>query len=133
MGDVGSILIGYVFAWAVVRLSHSPADFMCLCAFLCTFYADELSTMSVRLREGENLLRPHRRHLYQLLANEKGIAHWRVSSGYALAQLVVGLCAWRAGRQGAGLVLGMLFLAGAAFCAYDFSLRRNLSCRLRVQ
>ena len=127
MGDVGSILLGYVFAWGVVRLSRSPADFMCLCAFLCTFYADELSTMFVRLRDGENLLRPHRRHLYQLLANEKAVAHWKVSSGYALAQLVVGLCAWQASRQGVGPVLILLACAVMGFCAYNFSFRRRIA------
>jgi hypothetical protein len=34
----------------------------------------------------------HRRHLYQLLANEMGIGHWEVSVGYGTLQLVVGLC-----------------------------------------
>jgi len=127
MGDVGSILLGYVFAWAVLRLSASPTCFLCLCAFLFTFYADELTTMFVRLRDGENLLHPHRRHLYQLLVNELGVAHWKVSLGYALAQIAVGLCAWQFSRQGAGAILVMLVFASVLFWAYNSRLRYRLS------
>ena len=31
---------------------------------------------------------------YQLLANEMGIAHWKVSVGYGVLQAVVGIGAW---------------------------------------
>ena len=74
MGDVGSILLGFTFAGMVVWLSKNPLDFICLAAFLFPFYADELTTMAVRIRDGDNLLRAHRRHLYQVLANEKGVS-----------------------------------------------------------
>jgi len=91
MGDVGSVLLGFVYAGLVVGLSHSLNDFVVLCSFLFPFYADELTTEYVRLRDGENLLTPHRRHVYQLLANEMGIDHWKVSVGYGVLQAVVGL------------------------------------------
>ncbi len=91
MGDVGSILLGFVFAGMVVWLSKSLLDFVCLAAFLFPFYADELTTMVVRLRDGESLLNPHRRHLYQLLANEYEIPHWKVSVGYGITQLLIGI------------------------------------------
>ena len=91
MGDVGSILLGFVFAGMVVWLSRSLLDFICLAAFLFPLYADELTTMIARIKNGENLTRPHRRHLYQLLANEGNISHWKVAVGYGLVQLVVGM------------------------------------------
>jgi len=47
--------------------------------------------MYVRLRQGENLTIPHRKHLYQLLANEMGFSQWIVSCSYGLIQLAVGL------------------------------------------
>jgi Fuc2NAc and GlcNAc transferase len=98
MGDVGSILLGFVYAGLVVGFSHSLNDFVVLCLFLFPFYADELTTEYVRLRDGENLLKPHRRHIYQLLANEMEIAHWKVSVGYGVLQVVVGyLGAWFVG------------------------------------
>jgi Fuc2NAc and GlcNAc transferase len=71
MGDVGSILLGFVFAAIVVMLSERFLDFVCLAGFLLPFYADELTIIFVRLKDGEDLLHAHRRHLYQLMANEK--------------------------------------------------------------
>lgn len=91
MGDIGSILLGFVFAEIVVMLSKSFFDFVCIAGFLFPFYADEFITMAIRIKDGENLLRPHRRHFYQILANEMGIAHWKISAGYGILQLIVGL------------------------------------------
>jgi len=115
MGDVGSILLGFLFGGIVVLLSKSLLDFICLASFLFPFYADELTTMVVRIKDGENLLRPHRRHIYQLLANEKGIAHWKVSFGYGLVQAFVGLSAL--GLRNYGLV-PLLVALGAYFVAF---------------
>jgi Fuc2NAc and GlcNAc transferase len=91
MGDVGSVLLGFAYAALAVGLAESFNDFIVFCAFLFPFYADEIVTMVVRLRDGENLASPHRRHLYQLLANEQGIPHWKVSMVYGIFQLGVGL------------------------------------------
>jgi Fuc2NAc and GlcNAc transferase len=91
MGDVGSILLGAVFAGLVYLASHTLLDFLCMASFLFPFYVDELTTMIVRLRKGENLSQPHRRHIYQLLANERQIPHRRVSAGYGCFQLLVGI------------------------------------------
>ncbi len=91
MGDVGSILLGFVFAGMVVYISKIFLEFVCLAGFLFPFYADELTTMMIRIRDGEKLSKPHRRHLYQLLANEYQIPHWKVSVGYGFAQLLIGI------------------------------------------
>ena len=91
MGDIGSILLGFVFAAMVVLFSKSFLDFVCLPGFMFPFYADEFVTMAVRVKDGENLLKAHRMHFYQLLANEMGIDHWKISVGYGILQLVVGL------------------------------------------
>lgn len=91
LGDVGSILLGFVFSGIVLMLSKNMFDLICLASFIFPFYADEITTMYVRLRQGENLIIPHRRHLYQLLANEMGFSHWIISCSYGLIQLAVGL------------------------------------------
>ena len=90
MGDVGSILLGFVFAALVVILARNYHEMVCFAGLLFPFYADELTTMAIRLRDHENLFRPHRRHLYQLLANEAGMAHRKVTLLYAAGQLAVG-------------------------------------------
>ncbi len=126
MGDVGSILLGFVFAGMVVWLSRSFLDFVCLASFLFPFYADELTTMVVRIKNGENLTRPHRRHLYQLLANERGIAHWKVSVGYGVLQLIIGLSVLAIRPLG---IVAVLFLLGAYFGGFtlvSFRFRKRL-------
>ena len=92
MGDVGSVLLGFLFAQMVVLFSKSLLDFVCLISFIFPFYADEITTMGMRLKSRDDLVMPHRRHLYQLLANELGIPHWKISVGYGLFQLAVGGC-----------------------------------------
>lgn len=91
MGDVGSILLGFIFACMVVMFSNDALDFICLAGFLFPFYADELTTMTVRVTAGEDLSQPHRQHLYQILANECGIDHWKISVGYGAIQLITGI------------------------------------------
>jgi UDP-N-acetylmuramyl pentapeptide phosphotransferase/UDP-N-acetylglucosamine-1-phosphate transferase len=126
MGDVGSILLGFVFAAIVLMLSKSLLDFSCLVSFLFPFYADELITMAIRLKDGENLMRPHRRHFYQILVNEAGIAHWKVSLGYALLQLVVGLTVLFARHLGIYAVLFLLLLFFSGGIAANYLVRGKM-------
>lgn len=91
LGDIGSILLGFLFSGLVLVLSRDVTDFSIMIGFLSTFYFDEIITMGARLKKGESLLRPHRKHIYQLLVNEFGIAHWKVSSLYGTIQLIVGV------------------------------------------
>lgn len=122
MGDVGSILLGFVFSCMGVILSRSLLDFICLAGFLFLFYADELTTMFVRIKAGESLSKPHRRHLYQILANECGIDHWKISAGYGVIQLVIGVVLI-AFRTEWNLVLIFLILCFLAFSVVSLSLR----------
>lgn len=89
MGDVGSVLLGFCFGLFVVALSSSILDFLVLCSLLFTFYADELCTMLQRLKQGDSFFQPHRKHLYQVLVNEMGLAHWKVSLGYGIVQAMI--------------------------------------------
>ena len=93
MGDVGSVLLGFVFALVVIFVAQDMTDFICMSGFLFLFYLDELTTMAIRLKNGESLIKAHRKHFYQLLANEMGKAHWKISLGYGIFQLMIGLAA----------------------------------------
>ena len=126
MGDIGSILLGSVFASLVFLASKTALDFLCMVSFLFTFYADEFATMFVRLRDGENLTQAHRRHIYQLLANEKGIAHWKVSVGFGFLQLAVGVGAIFVKPFGARAVFLVLLLCFITFVAVSLYLRSFL-------
>lgn len=126
MGDVGSILLGFVFACMVVWLSKNLLDFLCLSAFMLPFYADELTTTVVRLRDRENLLHAHRRHFYQLLSNERRVAHWKVSAGYGLFQLAVGVSVLAVKPVGIWGVLVLLAALFGGFAGVSFYFRRRL-------
>ena len=91
MGDVGSVLLGFVFAMVVIFVARDMTDFICMSGFLFLFYLDELTTMAVRLKNGESLTKAHRKHFYQLLANEMGKTQWKISFGYGFFQLMIGL------------------------------------------
>ncbi len=115
MGDVGSIFLGALFGAYVLLMSATLLDLICLCGFLFPFYADEISTAMVRLKDRQNLLLPHRRHVYQILANQMNIAHWRVSVGYTALQLAVGLLVIAIRPFGA---VSVLVLLGGAFALF---------------
>lgn len=90
MGDVGSITLGFVYAAQTALLAKNFLDFVCLFSFLFPFYADELVTMWVRLKGRQDLTVAHRRHIYQFLANELKIPHWRVAIFYVFIQICAG-------------------------------------------
>ena len=130
MGDVGSILLGFVFAAIAVLISRSAADFICIAGFLFPFYADELITMSIRLKNGENLLKPHRKHLYQILANELKIDHWKVSIGYGALQAAIGVLMLFARPFGLGALVFLLLMSGFGFIAVNYVIRNKTTWEL---
>jgi len=147
MGDVGSVLLGFVYAGLVVGLSYSLNDFMVLCAFLFPFYADELITLGVRIREtGDRrpedgggrretggwrrtvgmLMQPHRGHVYQLLVNEMGLDHWKVSVGYGVLQLMVGVGALTLRWYGVLVVVVFLVCCFVGFWGFGYLVRKRV-------
>ena len=91
MGDAGSMFLGFEFAFMVIHLSLSIAEFLCVAMFLSLFYADCLLTLAMRKMEGRDLMKSHRSHLYQYLCNELGMAHWKVSLVYASLQAALSM------------------------------------------
>lgn len=126
MGDTGSILLGYIFAAMVIWLSKSFLDFICLASFLFPFYADEITTELTRLIDGEKIWTRHRRHLYQILANEYNIPHWKVSLGYGVAQLFVGISLFLILKIGLLAVVSLIALYFSIFIVLSTAIRRNI-------
>ena len=124
-GDIGSNLLGAALGGLAFLESKTLLEIVCMASFLFSFYADQLTTMAVRLRDDENLTRPHWRHTYQILANEKGFAHWKVSVGCGLLQLLVGLSVLTLKDKGLFPVLGLLAIYFAGFCAAGFPIRSS--------
>ncbi len=125
MGDVGSILLGFVFAATIVLTSRNMQDFLVMSSFLLLFYLDEFASMIKRIKDGKSLLHAHREHLYQILVNERGIAHWKVSVGYALCQLVIGgLVLWLQ-AYGVWFVMLAILIFSFIFYCFDSFIRRR--------
>lgn len=125
MGDVGSIFLGFLFALSVCLLARTWTEFLVLASFLFPFYADEAVTVVERLWRGESLLAPHRRHLYQFLANERGIAHWKVSVAYGVIQLLVALLVVSAAEHGFWAVFGIDAVLLLLWAFTHYALKRN--------
>ena len=124
MGDVGSILLGFVYACLVVCFAKTFGNFVVLIGFLFPFYADELVTLYVRIRDGQRLTVPHRRHLYQLLANELNISHWKVSVAFGALQLIVGISVMAVRPYGV-LPIVFLLIYFLAFIRYSAFVRKK--------
>lgn len=129
MGDVGSILLGFLYGGIIILTCRSAVDFICMASFLFLFYADEMTTMIIRLRSGENLLKAHRRHLYQILANELKQPHWVVSAGYGLCQLIISVTVFIAAPHGLYALLTLLSFYGVAFTGITMWTRRRAGAR----
>lgn len=89
-GDVGSIGIAFIMLFAIGKLIVKTEDLTYL-VFLLVYGVDGVLTICHRVMLHENLGQAHRKHAYQLLANELGWSHVTVSLLYMGLQLAVSL------------------------------------------
>lgn len=87
-GDVGSISIAFILLFALGQLILKTQDFSYI-VFLAIYGADAILTICHRIQLHENLGEAHRKHAYQLMANELKIPHVTVSTVYMTLQLIV--------------------------------------------
>jgi Fuc2NAc and GlcNAc transferase len=97
--------------------------------FLSMFYFDEIFTMVVRIRDRDSLVEPHRRHIYQILANEAGIPHWKIALGYGLSQLVIGVVAMLVQPRGVWHLLVMYAVFALMFTGVAMAVRQRWAVR----
>jgi UDP-N-acetylmuramyl pentapeptide phosphotransferase/UDP-N-acetylglucosamine-1-phosphate transferase len=89
-GDVGSIGIAFILLFAIGKLIIETGDVTYL-LFLLVYGVDGCLTICHRIKLHENLGEAHRKHVYQLMANELKIGHVKVSVLYMSLQLVISL------------------------------------------
>ena len=102
-GDVGSVGIAFIMLFAIGKLVMATGDVTWL-LFLLVYGVDGCLTICHRILLHENLGEAHRKHAYQLMANELKISHVKVSLIYMALQLVVSL--------------GMIYLVPDTACAH---------------
>lgn len=89
-GDVGSIGIAFIMLFLIGKVIISTGDLTYL-IFLLVYGVDGVLTICHRIMLHENLGEAHRKHAYQLMANELKIGHVKVSLLYMAMQLTVSL------------------------------------------
>jgi len=89
-GDVGSIGIAFIMLFALGKLIVQTGDITYL-VFLLVYGVDGCCTIIHRIMLHENLGEAHRKHAYQLMANELKIGHVKISLLYMAMQLAVSL------------------------------------------
>ncbi|MEI3790016.1 MULTISPECIES: MraY family glycosyltransferase [unclassified Chryseobacterium] len=89
-GDVGSMGIGFWVIGLVTLLIMRTGEYKYI--LLLSIYGMEVVlTITERILLKENIFEAHRRHLYQLFANEKKVSHLIISSVYAVCQLLINI------------------------------------------
>ncbi|MDD7632855.1 MAG: glycosyltransferase family 4 protein [bacterium] len=89
-GDVGSIGMAFILLFLIGRLVMQTGD-MTYLIFLVVYGVDGCLTIIHRILLHENLGEAHRKHAYQLMANELKIGHVKVSLLYMGLQLAISL------------------------------------------
>ncbi len=89
-GDVGSVGMAFILLFLIGCLIIKTRDITWL-IFLLVYGIDGCCTIVHRVMLHENLGEAHRKHAYQLMANELGMSHVVVSLIYMALQLVISL------------------------------------------
>lgn len=87
-GDVGSIGIAFILLFALILLIRTTGDISYI-TLMAVYGVDSVLTIVHRIMLGENIGQPHRKHAYQLMANELHIPQLAVTSAYAVAQAII--------------------------------------------
>ena len=89
-GDVGSIGIAFIILFLLGNVMIETTDITWL-IFLLVYGVDGCLTIVHRIMLHENLGEAHRKHAYQIMANELKVGHVKVALLYTVMQLVISL------------------------------------------
>lgn len=87
-GDVGSVSIAFIILFALGKLVLITGDLSYI-ILLALYGVDSILTIIHRLMLKENIFLAHRKHVYQLMANELKIPHPTVSMIYMAIQSII--------------------------------------------
>jgi UDP-N-acetylmuramyl pentapeptide phosphotransferase/UDP-N-acetylglucosamine-1-phosphate transferase len=116
-GDVGSVSIAFILLFLIGKLIIKAEDFSWI-ILLSVYGVDSVLTIIHRLMLHENIGLPHRKHMYQLMANELKIPHVGVSLIYMGAQALVILGYFCFVRYGYWYLLGIIVLLSGIYVLF---------------
>ena len=89
-GDVGAISIAFVLVFLIGKLIIVTGNFSYI-GLLAVYGVDSILTIVHRLKLKENIFEAHRKHLFQIMANEMKIPQLVVSLVYGALQLLISI------------------------------------------
>jgi UDP-N-acetylmuramyl pentapeptide phosphotransferase/UDP-N-acetylglucosamine-1-phosphate transferase len=109
-GDVGSISISFILFFFLAKLIQK-SDNIIFVVFIVVYGIDSILTIVYRIWNKENIIAPHRKHLYQILVNELSISHVVISLTYSILQLIICIVIFFALKE--NTISSILLLIGA--------------------
>lgn len=109
-GDVGSISLAILIVFFLILRIQKTGQFVYI-GLLLLYGIDTVYTIVQRLYQRENIFKPHRKHLFQYLSNEKKIPHLWVSVLYAVLQFSISMAIVYGYLGYLGLLLVLIFLS----------------------
>ena len=125
MGDTGSVFLGFLFAAIAWQSNTTLIGAVSCAAFFFLIYADAMTTFVIRIVQGDQIWVAHRRHLYQVLVNELGLPHWKVSLGYGITQVLIGVIVIALQKIGMAALLPGIVVLGLLFVTTSVILHRR--------
>lgn len=89
-GDVGAVTIAFAIIFLIFTFIIKTDNLLWI-MLLVVYGIDSVMTILHRLMLKENIFKAHRKHAYQLMANELKMPHIAVASIYAGIQLIVSI------------------------------------------
>ena len=116
-GDVGSVSIAFILLFLIGKLILTTGDFSWI-ILLSVYGVDSILTIIHRLMLHENIGLPHRKHMYQLMANELKMPHVVVALIYMVAQAVIIMGYISCQSYGYTFLLCMVLLLGIVYICF---------------
>ena len=113
-GDVGSVSIAFIILFLLGKLIIQTQDFTWI-ILLVVYGVDSVLTIIHRILLYENIGEPHRKHAYQLLANELKIPHIYVSLLYMAIQLLIAIIYISLPQYHWAVLIGSVFVLSVAY------------------
>ncbi|WP_080780288.1 MraY family glycosyltransferase [Chryseobacterium phocaeense] len=123
-GDVGSMGIGFWVLGLITLLIMRTGEYKYI-LLLSVYGMEVVLTIVERILLKENIFEAHRRHLYQLLANEKKISHLVISSVYAVCQLLINIFLIHSQLPFWAVILIIFIPAGGMYLALKWKLKKE--------
>lgn len=114
-GDVGAVSIAFFILFGIGTICVATWNFSWF-AFLVVYGTDGVLTIFHRVMLGENITQPHRKHMYQIMANELHIPHIWVSAIYMAMQAAC--CIWFIIVPGYGTLALQVIMLSAVYIIF---------------